>query len=286
MTRRESGKAQPQRAGWKGHLLGITFMCALTVLLCELVLGLYGDPVPQDGYSSVHQRSETPGLIFEPKPGASARLQTSDYDTVVRINRYGMRGPEPSPPERQDVLRVAAIGDSFTFGMGVEAEEAWPALLQSRLALPGRVVETLNFGVCGYSIDENLAVLEHKTPAWKPRVVVLGYFFNDPDTLPLHPLQRAFLPAWSPYQLKLGFFTVMLRRSLDYRRSGEAGYFDMLHSDELSYWPHTVEAISRMAEISRERGAELIVAVFPRTPDDWKQYGMRPLHEKVGAALA
>jgi lysophospholipase L1-like esterase len=283
MTR--SSPASPQRAGWKGHVMGITFMCALTLALSELVLGLYRDPIPTDGYSVVHQASLTPGLIFEPKPSSSVRLRTSDYDTEVTINSFGMRGPEPSPPERMDIQRVVAVGDSFTFGMGVEAEEAWPALLQERLDQPGRPVEALNLGVCGYTIEDYLAVLERKTPVWGPRVAVVGYYFNDPDTLPLNPLQHAFLPTLSPYQLKIGFFSLMVRRSLDYRRSGETDYFRMLHSDQLSYWPNTLAALERMAEISRERSVELIVAVFPRTPEDWSEYGLRPLHEKVDAAL-
>jgi lysophospholipase L1-like esterase len=260
-------------------------MCALTVVLCEIVLSLYGDPAPKDGYATVHQRSQTPGLTFEPIPGAATRLSNEDYNTAVRFNSYGLRGPEPSPPERGGVARIAAIGDSFTFGMGVEAEQAWPAQLESLLTREDRPVEVLNFGVCAYSIADSLAVLEHKTDPWHPRAVVFGYFHNDPDTLPLQPMFRAFQHPLSPFRLKLGYFSLMLRRSLDYKISGAGSYGEMLYSDKLSYWPETLAAFERMAAIAKERNTAFVVAIFPSTPDNWNEYEPRPLHAKLTAAL-
>jgi lysophospholipase L1-like esterase len=286
MTHRESPTVPPARPSWKGRLLGVAFMCVLTVGLCEVVLSFYGGtPGWLDIQSSVHRRSATPGLTFEPAPGASTHFNTVSYRSQIAFNSYGMRGAEPAPPEQQGLIRVAAAGDSFTFGLGVQADEAWPAVLQGSLTHQDRPVEVLNFGVCAYSVDDDLAVLEHKTPAWSPRVVVMGYFFNDPDTLPINPLQRAFLPTFSPYRLKLGYFFLLCRRTLDFRLAGTADYTQMLHSERLSYWGHTLEAFDRMAALARERDVELIVAVFPRTPEDWSRYKLRPQHEQVDQAL-
>lgn len=285
MSEAKTVAAVPRRASWKGHAMGLTFMLALSVVLCEIVLGFYADPYQLDGYATVHRRSEVAGLVYEPVPEAATRLANEDYNTAVRFNSYGLRGPEPFPPEREGVLRVAAVGDSFTFGMGVEAEQAWPALLQGRLGDGDREAEVLNFGVCGYSIADSLAVVEHKTRPWRPRAIVFGYFHNDPDTLPLQPIYRAYLSPLSPYRLRLGFFSLMLRRSLDYKLSGAASYGEMVYSDKLSYWPNALRSFERMAAAAEEQNAEFLVAVFPSTPNRWEDYDLRPLHHKLAAAL-
>ena len=40
--------------------------------------------------------------------------------------------------------RIIAIGESFVYGLGIEADQAWPKQLQNQTG-----IETLNFGRCG-----------------------------------------------------------------------------------------------------------------------------------------
>lgn len=56
-------------------------------------------------------------------------MRTSEFDLVYRINNLGFRGPDISV-EKLDNPRIAFIGDSFTFGWGVEEEESWIGLLR------------------------------------------------------------------------------------------------------------------------------------------------------------
>ncbi len=58
-----------------------------------------------------------------------------------------LRGPTFDPEPAAGVFRVLALGDSTTFGWGVEDGESWPALLQDRLRGRGLDVEVLNAGV-------------------------------------------------------------------------------------------------------------------------------------------
>jgi hypothetical protein len=48
-------------------------------------------------------------------------------------NSHGWRGPEREPTFAPDELRIAAIGDSCTFGKGVEEEATWPRRLERQL---------------------------------------------------------------------------------------------------------------------------------------------------------
>ena len=50
-------------------------------------------------------------------------------------------------------MRVACVGDSITHGVGLQANETYPAQLQRRLRADGRAdAEVLNFGLNGASL--------------------------------------------------------------------------------------------------------------------------------------
>lgn len=63
---------------------------------------------------------------------------------------------------------VMALGCSSTFGMGVEAELAWPALLETRLRKP-----VYNLGVCGGSADSVFRVVASLLPILQSRTLCI-----------------------------------------------------------------------------------------------------------------
>lgn len=102
-----------------------------------------------------------------------------DRDDVM--NAAGYRGPLRPTRRAPNTLRVAVLGDSFTFGWGVAADEAWPALLEARLGskLDGMDVEVLNFGVPGYNTWLQLLHWQRVVSRYRPDAVLLGYYSND-----------------------------------------------------------------------------------------------------------
>ncbi len=85
------------------------------------------------------------------------------------------RSPTPSALERP---RIVAFGDSLTSGLGVGAEEAYPAQLQRRLDAAGLRFRVINAGVSGDTTAGGL-----RRVAWalqsKPAVVILELGGND-----------------------------------------------------------------------------------------------------------
>jgi hypothetical protein len=65
----------------------------------------------------------------------------------VNTGPQRLRGGDFSPKPAPGVTRILALGDSTTFGWGVEDHESWPARLQARLDERGLAVEVLNAGV-------------------------------------------------------------------------------------------------------------------------------------------
>jgi lysophospholipase L1-like esterase len=71
------------------------------------------------------------------------------------------------------------IGDSFTFGKGVNLEETYAKQLERLLRDANFSCEVMNCGVIGYVMWQNLEVLKRKALSYQPDLVILGVFLND-----------------------------------------------------------------------------------------------------------
>ena len=124
----------------------------------------------------------------------------------ISLNSLGFRGQEfgPKDPRR---YRIAIIGDSFTFGTGVEERDRFSNLLQGFL---GPDYEVLNFGHPGNNLPDHLAELELVLPM-KPDFVLLQLYENDFET----PTMRSHRP-WACPLLPLDLDDHMARESVLY----------------------------------------------------------------------
>jgi lysophospholipase L1-like esterase len=111
------------------------------------------------------------------RPGAHGRLRFgNEFDNAIRISPKGFRDHDLPYARRPGTFRVLALGDSYTFGQGVEAEEAWPKVLEKRL---GPRAEVLNAGVSGWGTAQELLWLEEEGIRYRPDEVVVAFYLND-----------------------------------------------------------------------------------------------------------
>jgi lysophospholipase L1-like esterase len=119
--------------------------------------------------------------LYQPDPPRRYRIAPGfrgtianqvEYDTEIATNSLGLRGPEVGPKRG---LRILALGDSFTFGVGARQEETWPARLAELLG-----AEVLNAGAPGFGVPDAVAWYERYGAQLDPDVVVLAVFLaND-----------------------------------------------------------------------------------------------------------
>ena len=74
---------------------------------------------------------------------------------------------------------MIGVGDSFTFGTGVRAEDTFLAELERGLREKGLRAEVLNLGVPGYDAVETTALLRNFGVALEPDLIVYCFFLND-----------------------------------------------------------------------------------------------------------
>jgi hypothetical protein len=100
-----------------------------------------------------------------------------DYDVRVRCNSQGLRDREHPFAKPAGVRRLLCLGDSYTWGQGVENEQMFASVLEREL--PGS--ETINFGVAGYSAVQELVRLETDGLSYAPDWTVVLFCDNDLD---------------------------------------------------------------------------------------------------------
>jgi hypothetical protein len=109
-------------------------------------------------------------LLLHLKPNLNMRIYGHpEFSYTVRTNADGLRD-EPFV----GAFDVAAIGDSFTFGFGVEEEESWPTRLE---AISGARVA--NLGWAGWNSHVYPAAIKRYAIPLGTRIWLWTFFGND-----------------------------------------------------------------------------------------------------------
>ncbi len=154
-------------------LLGLS----LTVVIGALELSLraiYPPPArffyPQESYD------------FDPETGYRLRpgQKAFTHDRPVQINSLGLRDGEIAPETAPGRRRVLALGDSQTFGNGLDLADTWPKQLERRLETSERTTwEVVNGGVPGTDTWQHEILLRRLLGKLNPHIVVLAMYVND-----------------------------------------------------------------------------------------------------------
>ncbi len=172
---------------WLGlaRLAGAAALAAVSVLValtaCDRLVA-YLDP----GVAALRGEANTHRLLAQ-----------KEFAVWMRSNALGFRErrlPSPKPP---GVVRVVALGDSFTQGYGVAASQAYTRHLESLLRRrdPEHGYEVVNLGVQGTNTLDHRRHLEEVGLAYQPDIVLVAVMANDVgDIATLRETGRRFLP--------------------------------------------------------------------------------------------
>jgi lysophospholipase L1-like esterase len=94
-------------------------------------------------------------------------------------NSQGFRDRE-FPPKSANTVRIVSLGDSSTFGWGVDPEYTYQRLLENRLNAGGQPrFEVLNLGMSGHTSVHGIRMLEHYGLALEPDLLIISFGAND-----------------------------------------------------------------------------------------------------------
>ena len=123
--------------------------------------------------SHYYQSSDNPVLAYELKRDFSL----DGEGRRLHINKAGFR--EDSDEKFADKYRVAIMGDSVVFGIGLSQEQTISALLQQRIDPNTEKTKILNSGLPGLGLAEFPEYLHFVHKAYSPQAVI--YILNPND---------------------------------------------------------------------------------------------------------
>ncbi|MBF0484179.1 MAG: SGNH/GDSL hydrolase family protein [Candidatus Omnitrophica bacterium] len=160
------------------------FLTVLIVTLCFILfLGLMeiifrmtrGTPNPLADVTQT--RSDTlltPNEIIHNRSSING-----EFETTIRINSLGYRGHDFSVTKPQGSIRILAIGDSFTFGVGANDDQTIPAVMAHELIAQGYTAEVINAGIGHESPIRHWDNLERLHLKYHPDIVLLFFDLTD-----------------------------------------------------------------------------------------------------------
>lgn len=251
----------PPRLSALAKTLVVLFSLAATLALCELLLRVYlvnhtVYDVEMLRYATLlKHESPNPLIGHVHAPNTQAHLM----DVDVRINSDGLRDTEHATA-RDDRYRIIFLGDSLTFGWGVEQGQTFKTLLET--ALNRRYpTEIINFGTGNYNSEQEVNLFIEKGLKYRPDKVVVFYFINDAEPTP-RKASMAFLYhsrlvtlAWSRLHA--------LESNLGDRNNFYRTYYADLYRPDAPGWKRAQTALRQLRDICAANGIELQVVLLP-----------------------
>lgn len=200
------------------------------------------------------------GRIFHMnKPGAYFK---NLYGVEVKINSKGLRDYEYSYAKPPDTYRILVLGDSITFGWGVEIQQTYAKILEDKLNRTnlGRKFQVINTGVGNYSTETELDFLKMEGLKYKPDMIILGYFINDAENI--RPESKYFLNRQSYLYVYLWSKFLAAKARLS-PKGKYTDYYLSLYRDSSPEKKAFENAVSRLKYTSKRENIPLVVLIIP-----------------------
>jgi len=237
-------------------LIGIVVALILLELGCQVLFAVMVAPqldAQQQDELHYYIASDDPGLSYQMKPNYKIQLP----DRRLAINSQGFRDDS----DRTDFPKsVALFGDSVPFGQGLDQTESAPAALQQ---LVGDSLKVVNFGTCGYGLEELAIYLQQKYKVYKPQTIY--YLLNLNDFSRRNSIyeggDNGLYRIYNRPGLKLPFFIrkAIYRYVKEGKMSSVKWYRWMYEGNKTRLTP----LIKQMADFAVSNGSQFKVVLFP-----------------------
>lgn len=208
----------------------------------------------------------------------------------TRLNSLGCRDKEWTVEKPPGVWRIAFVGDSFTYGWGIEhVEDRFPDRVQARFDRQStRSVEVMNVAKPGWDTGAQIEPIQDMIDVYGVDEVVLGYVPNDieklltrsPEFDPIRPPE----PVWFNMQSSC-LLDHLYRRVVLPRVATVAGYHDWLADGfaDPEVWQQHQQQLGAIIRSCRERGVTLRIALLPFIRTSGEKFQPEKLHGTLRA---
>lgn len=134
------------------------------------------------GKDSFFYANQTQGKLLNYfRPNSEVLVSGNKYT----LNNEGFRDNAFTEKKAENATRIAILGDSFTFGDGLEdTADTYAKQLEKLLNREKeKKYEVMNFGMPGANSMDLLWIFQNKIMKYEPEIVIYGFFINDIEYL-------------------------------------------------------------------------------------------------------
>lgn len=222
-------------------------------------------------------------------------------------NRWGMRDRDYDRDKPSNTLRIAILGPSHVMGNNVEDGAAFESVVEDRLNrdfthAAYRHFEILNFGVDGYSLPQQLALLEQRVLGFEPDVIIASHYKDNREMTQgfLLRVGEQGLPTRDPVLEQMltraglrdmGTGGLPVPYAIVRRGAGHLGIETRMPYGEARSRAKRmanevlVHSFARFAELTRSRGIAAAVLALNVVVDDLPEIPLRGAIDRAGLPL-
>jgi len=143
-----------------------------TIIGAELIIRIF---LPQPFLFPRWEYSPEYGSIFPADTTVTSGCP-GKWEFIYTINKYGNRGAAVPISEHYDKDNIVVLGDSFSFGQGVNDGEDYPSILTAALDDKFNII---NISCPGWGLTQQLRRYHDFGRLYSPEIVILQFSAND-----------------------------------------------------------------------------------------------------------
>ena len=172
-------RAKAKNTCLKVCILVTTLVTALVIAEVALrVVSLFppdGPVYPDEHVGDTHDQADAK-IGWKMPPSTTSTEETEDFSATYTSNEQGFRDVDNFDPENDPPQRIVFLGDSMTFGVGVEDDEVFVEQIEKAL---GGNTRCYNLAMSGFGVAQMLATLRAYAYDLQPDLVVVPFIIDD-----------------------------------------------------------------------------------------------------------
>jgi lysophospholipase L1-like esterase len=216
------------------------------------------------------------------------------YGKRIERNKFGFREKEIVMPKLEGQYRIFFLGDSFTWGVGLDPDETLPKLIEKSLRRNHPEVEIINGAIPGDNTVQQLSRLKRFGLKYQPDAVVLVYNPNDVEHQEEYKVRTHQKPAVNLVTILKQHSRLLalsasqigsLKRKMHGRRSSMAAWYEQLFErcvKDHEGWIASKTALREIADLCRQENIRFVVVIYPFMIE-LEDYKGKAAHQKIKA---
>ena len=189
----------------------------------------------------------------------------------IKLNSKGMRSDEFEINDK----KILFLGSSISLGWGVEQKDSYPGIIQTKLLSDSINYKVLNGSIGNYNTIRYVNNFLLNQTDVEPNVIVINYFINDAETLPINSSNWLIKNSQLFATLTITYKKLFSKSGFDLKQ-----YYNDLYKNDNQSFLEMKESLNKLSEYSKQRNISVLLTVIPDI-HFLEDYPFETIHKKL-----